>query len=79
MTEDLLTKTLATRMKTSWPHVVRYADRQLEDEEVDARNTWCGDRCNGVWQYRPYPGPYSCWAFHDENDYMMFMLRWSGS
>jgi hypothetical protein len=63
---------LATRYRVDYRYrvnfdVVGYSNKNL-------MNQWCEERCRGRWRSETHFALY--WQFEDENDAMMFNLRW---
>ena len=65
---------LATRARNVFSHRINFDYVGLENKHE--MNQWCEQNCRGIWRSETYFALY--WQFTDEQDAMMFMLRWGG-
>lgn len=66
---------LATRARATFSHRINFD--QVGYETLPKMKQWCEENCQGLWRAETTHALY--WQFADEQDAMMFMLRWGGA
>lgn len=70
-----LDEVLLTRARSLFSHRINFDYVSLENKT--AMNNWCEQNCRGIWRSENFYALY--WQFTDDNDAMMFMLRWGAA
>lgn len=63
---------LATRSRATFSHRINF--QTVGYDNLDAMREWCHEHCQRLWRCETQHALY--WQFEDEQDAMMFMLRW---
>ncbi len=59
-------------LKTYYRIVYKFTSFGQLRKDKEEREAWCEQHCKDL-----YYGYFNMWYFKDEQDYLMFMLRWS--
>jgi hypothetical protein len=70
-----LNQTMATRSRATFSHRINFDT--ISYSVLPVMKQWCEDNCRGLWRNEQVHAIY--WQFEDEQDAMMFMLRWGSA
>lgn len=66
-----LREVLATRVRQTFPYRINFD--MISIAELNEMQTWCEEKCKGVWRCESYHALY--FQFEDDYDAMMFNLK----
>lgn len=70
-----LEKILATRARVVFPYRINFSE--ILYDNFPLMEEWCIENCSGLWRNHHTYALY--WQFDNEQDAMMFMLRWGSA
>lgn len=70
-----LNQIMATRSRATFSHRINF--NTVGYSTLPKMKEWCEENCRGLWRNEQVHAIY--WQFEDEQDAMMFMLRWGSA
>lgn len=67
-----ISQVMATRARATYSHRINF--QSISYDKLDTMKEWCYDNCRDMWRHETTHAIY--WQFADEQDAMMFTLRW---